>query len=141
MHSQVLMAGMFLIDLNIIRNLLLFIHLPLWQVCWPLHHSSYKTEVGAFSGTFDSYDAFSVLTITDFLSSPSSTTPMQVKEIYLKSSRRCKTPIFKDVFSFSLAVWSRKERIWGVSHQPGTCVCCHASEEYGTIFHVLNLDC
>ena len=88
MHSQVLMAGMFLIDLKIIRNLLVFIHPPLWQVCWPLHHSSYKTEVGAFSGTFDLYDAFAVLMTMDFLSSPSSTTPMQVKGIYLKSSRR-----------------------------------------------------
>ena len=129
MLSQVLMAGMYLIDVNIIRDLLLFIHLPLWQICWPLHHSSYKAEVAAFSGTFYPYDAFAVLMTMDFLLSPSSTTPMQVKGIYLQSSRRCKTPISKDVFSFSLAVWSHKERVWGVSHQLGTGFCCHASEE------------
>ena len=74
------------------------------QICWPLHHSGYAAEVGLYNVNdnllilkmsgglvlieFDLNDTFTDVTMMDFLWSPSSTSPLQVNRIYLKSSKR-----------------------------------------------------
>ena len=78
------------------------VHLPP-QICWPLHNPGYAAEVGLYNYNmmlslkmlgrlglieFDLDDAFTDVTMMDFLWSPSSTSPLQVKRIYLKSSKR-----------------------------------------------------
>ena len=78
------------------------VHLPP-QICWPLHNSGYAAEVGLYNYNMmlslkmlgrlglievDLNDTFTDVTMMDFLWSPSSTSPLQVKRIYLKSSKR-----------------------------------------------------